>query len=174
MKRLTNEQIMDYLDGALSPAEMQKIEAHLEVNQEDAECIRDLQMAMGAVQEWHTSEPLRVSDNFWPSVRDQLGPAPKRPALSQLGKSLTGLFGTAPTARWSMGAAFAAIVIALGALLFSPQHATTPVMALTPADQTFIQQSVQRHEAYIASQPVAGDVASAETGADDTDEDTIR
>ena len=80
MNRLSNDQIMDYLDSALSPSEMARVEKHLKTNAEDAELVSELRFAMGAAKEWHQSEPLQVSENFWPKLRDNLGPAPRRSA----------------------------------------------------------------------------------------------
>lgn len=173
MNRLSNEQIMDYLDNALSPAEVARVEQHLKTNAEDAELVSELRFAMTAAKDWHESEPLQVSENFWPKLRDNLGPAPRRSAWSQLKNQMAGLFGPSRSARLSFGAAFAVIMVLLGALLFSPKNATTPVMALTPADKMFIQQSVAKHEAYVQNQPAPGDAQSIETGADDDNEPAI-
>jgi anti-sigma factor RsiW len=173
MNRLSNEQIMDYLDSALSPSEMARVEQHLKTNAEDAELVSELRFAMGAAKEWHESEPLQVSENFWPKLRDNLGPAPKRSAWSQLKNQMAGLFGPSRTARLSFGAAFAVIMVLLGALLFSPQGSTPVANALSPADKAFIAQSVAKHEAYVQNQPAPGDAQSIETGADDDNEPEI-
>lgn len=175
MNRLSNEQIMDYLDNALSPNEMAQVEQHLKINAEDAELVSELRFAMGAAKEWHESEPLQVSENFWPKLRDNLGPAPKRSAWSQLKNQVAGLFGPTRAARLSFGAAFAVMAILLGALLFSPQNATQTAVAtpITAADRAFIEQSMAKHEAYLQNQPAPGDVTSIETGADDDNEPEI-
>lgn len=174
MTQLPYEQIMDYLDGTLSPTEMAKIEEYLKNNPEEAQMVNDIRFAMGATQDVRENETWQVSDNFWPKLRDNLGPAPKRGMLSNLRKSLSSMFGTSPAARFSVGAAVAAIVIAMGAFLFAPQNATTPAMAeMTQADKMFIQQAVQKHEAYVQSQPAPGDVSSIETGAEDDNEPEI-
>ena len=57
MKRLSNNDVMDYLDGALSPQRQTEIEAHLQSNAEDAELVNDLKMAQMALVEWDKSEP---------------------------------------------------------------------------------------------------------------------
>ena len=173
MNRLSNEQIMDYLDGTLSQNEMARVEQHLKSNVEDAEMVADLKLAMKAAQDWHQSEPLQVSENFWPKLRDNLGPVPKRSVWSSFRKSLSATFGASPAARFSVGAGVAAIILAMSAFLFAPQNATQPAMAISPADQMFIQQSVKKHEAYVQSQPVPGDASSLETGADDDNEPEI-
>jgi anti-sigma factor RsiW len=176
MTQLPFEQIMDYLDGTLSSAETARIEEHLKNNAEDAQMVNDIRFAMGTTQDLRESETWQVSENFWPKLRDNLGPAPKRSLLSNLRKSMSSMFGTSPAARFSVGAATVAIVIAMGAFLFAPQNATSPVVAgpkMTQADQMFIQQAVQKHEAYVQSQPAPGDVSSIETGAEDDNEPEI-
>ena len=176
MKRLSNEQIMDYLDGTLSVAERERVEAHLGDSAEDAETVRELQFALGAARDWHESDELRVSENFWPHLRDNLGPCPKRSWWSGLVGGARGGLATKPAARWSFGAAMAAIVLALGAMFFAPQNAQTPALAggLSAADKAFVTQSVQKHEAYVASQNVPGDASARDNTADeDNTEDAI-
>jgi len=174
MTRLTNEQIMDYLDNACTPEERTRIESHLKTNQEDAELVNELRFAMTAAKDWHESEPVRVSENFWPKLRDNLGPVPSRGILSSFQKSVRQMFGTAPASRLSFGVAMAAVVIAMGAFLFAPQNAQNQAVANQPTaqDLAFVQQSVQQHEAFVATSPVAGDVSTLETGADDVEEDS--
>ncbi len=176
MKRLSNEQIMDYLDGTLSAAERAQIESHLAGNAEDAATVRELQFAMNAVQQWHADDELRVSEQFWPQLRDNLGPCPKRSWWSNLLKGAAPQ--AAPRAKWGLGAAFAAIALALamGAMMLAPQNAVTPVVAtgITSADEAFIQQSAAKHEAYVTSQAAPGDTSARETGADEDNlEDAI-
>ena len=174
-QRLTNEQIVDYLDGALSSDETARIDAHLKTNAEDAEIVADLKMALGHAKAWHESEEVQVSENFWPQLRDNLGPAPKRGLLSNLQKSLGQVFGTSRAARFSVGVALATIVLAMGAFMFAPQNATQQVVAdkISAGDQAFIRQSMEKHEAFVQSAPVAGDVSSLETGAEDDNEPEI-
>ena len=174
MKRLSNEQIMDYLDGTLSAAERTQIESHLASHAEDAATVSELQFAMNAVQEFHANDEMRVSENFWPNLRDNLGPCPKRSWWSSLLKGAAPQ--AAPRAKWGLGAAFAAIALALamGAMMMAPQNATTPAVAITRADEAFIQQSVQKHEAYVTSQAAPGDSSARDNGADeDNTEDAI-
>ena len=173
MTRLTNEQIMDFIDDACTPEERTRIESHLKQNQEDADLVHELRFAMSAAKDWHDSEPVQVSENFWPKLRDNLGPAPQRGILSSFQKSLRQVFGTSPATRLSFGVAMAAIVIAMGAFLFAPQNAQTPAMAGQPIaqDMAFVDQSVKQHQAFVVSSPVAGDVSATETGADEDEED---
>lgn len=176
MTRLSNEQIMDFLDGALSPEEMASIESHLDTNADDRALVEELRFATQSLHDFNAmeygTEPLRVSDNFWPELRGKLGPAPKRGFFRQLAKSFNGVGAAKPAVRYSFGAAFAALVLALGALMFAPKNAQTPVVAdITKADQAFIQQSLKQHETYVQTAPVAGDVSAVENGSDEGDDD---
>ena len=176
MKRLSNEQIMDYLDGTLSAAERTRVEAHLDANAEDAATVRELQFAMNAAHAWHAGDEMRVSEKFWPALRDNLGPAPQRSLWSRLVGPARGGLVSKPAARWSFGAALAAIVIALGAMFFAGPNARQTAIAtdISAADRAFIQQSVRKHEAYVPSQNAPGDTAARETGADEENtEDAI-
>ena len=177
MKRLTNDQIMDYLDGVLAPDEVLRLEAHLQQNAEDAELVRELRFASVATQDLRASEEFRVSENFWPKLRDQLGPAPKRSPWRRFSLGLTRAFGpvtgNSRGGRLSVGAALAAIVLALGISFFGPKNTVRQSVADTPspADLAFIQSSADRHEAYVAAEPVVpGDASVRETGADDEED----
>ena len=57
--------------------------------------------------------------------------------------------------------------------MFAPKNAQSPVVAgeMTTADKMFVQQSLKQHETYVQSAPVAGDVAAAENGTDEGDDD---
>lgn len=177
MKRLSNEQIMDYLDGTLGASERAHIESHLASHAEDAATVRELQFAMSAAQSWHAEDEMRVSENFWPNLRDNLGPCPKRSWWSNLLKGAAPA-PVAPKAKWGLGAAFAAVAlaIAMGAMMLAPQSATTPAVAtkITTADEAFIKQSAQKHEAYVTSQAAPGDTNARDNGADEENlEDAI-
>lgn len=177
MTRLSNEQIMDFLDGTLSPEEMARIESHLDSHTEDRELVEELRFATQSLHDFNVAEygaqPLRVSDNFWPELREKLGPAPKRGFFRSLIKSLNGAGAAKPAVRYSFGAAFAALILAMGMLMFAPKNAQQPLIAdqLTTADQTFIQQSLQQHENYVQTAPIAGDVAAVENTSDEGDDD---
>ena len=177
MTRLSNEQIMDFLDGTLSSEEAARIESHLKQSAEDRELVDELRFATQSLHEFNTAEygaePLRVSDNFWPELRGKLGPAPKRGFLRQLAKSFNGAGAAKPAVRYSFGAALAALTLALGMLMFAPKNATAPLVAdeMTQADKNFVQQSLKQHETYVQSAPVAGDVTAAENGSDEGDDD---
>lgn len=177
MTQLTNEQIIDFLDGTLSPEDAVKVDNHLKTHPEEAALVDELRFAQSFTSELR-EEPMRVSDNFWPQLRDQLGPAPKRSVWSNarmMFSGATGVKSSSRTTKMSLGAAFAVIAIAASALLFSPKD-STPVAVATPiseADKTFIQQSMEKHEAYVASEPIVGDVTSLETGSEAEEDDEI-
>ena len=116
---------------------------------------------------------MRVSDNFWPELRGKLGPAPKAGFFRQLSKSFNGVGASKPATRYSFGAAFAALILALGVLMFSPKNAQNIAVAekMTQADKNFVELSLKQHETYVQSAPVAGDVAAAENGTDEGDDD---
>ena len=177
MTRLSNEQIMDFLDATLSPEEMARIESHLDSNTEDRELVEELRFATQSLHDFNVAEygaePMRVGENFWPELREKLGPAPKRGFFRQLVKSFNGAGAAKPAVRFSFGAAFAALVIALGALMFAPKNATAPVQAdvMTQADLNFVQQSLKQHESYVKAPPVVGDVAASEQSSEEGDDD---
>lgn len=176
MTRLSNEQIMDFLDGVLSPEEMARVESHLEHTPEDRELVDELRFATQSLHDFNVAEygaePVRVSDNFWPELREKLGPAPKRGFFRQLATSFNGAGASKPAVRYSFGAAFAALVLALGALMFAPKNSTAPAMAeMTQADKMFVQQSLKQHETYVQSAPVAGDKAAMDISNDEGDDD---
>lgn len=176
MTRLSNEQIMDYLDGTLSPQEIARIESHLQANAEDQELVDELRFATQSLHDFNAleygAEPMRASDNFWPELRGKLGPAPKRGFFRQLATSFNGTGARKPAVRYSFGAAFAALVLALGALFLAPKSATHMAQAeITQADKNFIQQSLKQHESYVQSAPVAGDVSAMDTSTDEGDDD---
>ncbi|BCM89887.1 hypothetical protein IAD21_01737 [Abditibacteriota bacterium] len=174
MTRLSNEQIMDFLDGTLSPEEMARIESHLDSNADDRELVEELRFATQSLREFNVaeygSEPMRVGDSFWPELREKLGPAPKRGFFRQFIKSLNGVGAAKPTVRYSFGAAFAALILAMGMLMFAPKNSQQPAMALSDADKTFIQQSLKQHESYVQTAPIAGDVDAVETSSDEGDD----
>ncbi len=176
MTRLSNEQIMDFLDGTLSPKERAHIESHLDSNTEDRELVEELRFATQSLHEFNVAEygaePMRMGENFWPELREKLGPAPKRGFFRSLIKSLNGAGATKPAVRYSFGAAFAALILAMGMLMFAPKNAQQPTVAgpLTSADKTFIQQSLKQHESYVQTAPIAGDVDAVESSSDEGDD----
>ena len=83
MKQLSNEELMDYMDGALGEARQAEVEAHLASCPADAQLLSDLRMAQVALVEWDAHElqmeaarPNR--GDFWVKVREQLPLEEKR------------------------------------------------------------------------------------------------
>ncbi|MBV9866816.1 MAG: zf-HC2 domain-containing protein [Abitibacteriaceae bacterium] len=183
MVKINNNDLVDYVDGTLDAARLAAVEAHLRTNAEDAELVSTMKMAQEALGEWDEVEPVKVSDDFWIKVREQLPEQPQRSwfrgALAQLG---AWAWPAQSPLRLSMRVAAIAAIIALGAIFFAPQQdihrGETNQPRLTQDEKTFIQQSLDRHSAYVSSQPlsgpsliVPGDVRSAEHGADDAGHD---
>lgn len=173
MMKLTEEMMVDYVDGTLSPVEQSKVETYLAAHPEEAELVEMIRFAMAETKNWNEAEPLRASENFWPSLREKLGPPPQRSAWRKLVNQVNGLFSTSPAGRVSVGVAVDAVIVFMGMSMFGPQTSTQTAQAsLNAADKAFIHLSKERHEAYMRSAPlVPGDARSFDGGADDTHED---
>jgi len=176
MTRLSNEQIMDFLDGVLSPEEMARVESHLKNSPEDRALVDEIRFATQSLRDFDTleygQEPLRVSENFWPHLRDNLGPAPKRGFFRGLWKSFNSAGASKPVARYSVGLAMAGLVVAMAAFMFAPRNSTPSIQAaMTQSDRQFVQQSLKQHETYVQSAPVAGDVSALDSSNDEGDDD---
>ena len=141
MKRLSNNDIMDYLDGAFSPQRQSEIEAHLQSNEEDAELVNDLKMAQMALVEWDKSEPVRASDDFWIKVREQLPAQPQRSPirgwLSQLGAALWPSYSPV---KMTLRVAAVAALLALLSMFLTPDQSKHVGVADTPATQQLTKQ----------------------------------
>jgi anti-sigma factor RsiW len=169
--------MLDYADGKLEEPRLAAVKAHLQSHAEDAQLLADMKLAGAALRDWDAQLPARASENFWPQLREQLPPQPGRSLLRQMGFKGLAL----PSLRLSLGAAIAAAVIAMIVFMSAPQQSVNPTSAsdLTPADQAFVTQSLQRHEAYAAGQPMNGTLSipvtpgntqSIETGEDASEE----
>jgi anti-sigma factor RsiW len=175
MKTLNNDLLMDYIDGTLSAERRAEVEAHLATNAEDAALAADMKAAVSALQEWDQAEPVKVSDDFWIKVRNQLPEKPVRNPLRSFGTQLRELlWPTQSPLRLSTRVAAIAVVIALGTAMFAPRDATRPVVAgtLSDADKSFIQQSLNRHSAYVTTQPLAGAMNLSVNGDGDGEDET--
>lgn len=156
--KITNDFLMDYVDGTLDDSTRAAVEAHLSGNLEDAELVASMKMALGALHEWDAAEPVAVREDFWPRLREKLPANPQRNPLRALAaRAQAWLWPSHSPLRLSTRVAAIAVVIAMAAALFSPKQATRQVQAdsLSSADKMFIQQSLKRHSAYVSSQPVA-------------------
>jgi anti-sigma factor RsiW len=184
MKPLKETEIIDYLDGTLSPTRMAEVEAHLRENAEDAELVASLKMAKSELLEWDAAEPVQVSADFWPKLRDKLpAQAPRRAWWKQLGAALWPAHS--PMAAAVRVAAIAAF-LAIAAALFTPEQsrqqatASRDTKALTTEDRAFIERSIKKHNNYSSSQPLGstnvnkrGDVGSAESGDEESTEENL-
>jgi len=176
MTRLSNEQIMDFLDGVLSPDEIARVESHLEHSPDDRALVDEMRFATQSLRDFDSleygNEPLRASENFWPQLREKLGPPPKRGFFRGLWKSFNSAGASKPAVRYSFGAAFAALVLALGFFMAAPRNSTQSANAeMTQSDKQFIAQSLKQHETYVQSAPIAGDVSALDTSNDEGDND---
>lgn len=194
MKRLNNTEIIDYIDGTLSPERHAAVEAHLRENEEDAQIVADLKMATVELREWDASEPIRVGEDFWPKLRDKL---PERPTRSpwrawtmQLGELMR---PSRSPMRLAIGAAAIAAFLAIAASLFTPEQiqpiSQAKTTTLTTEERAVIQRAVELDGNYSASQPVGaapsvtvngknatdkrGDVGSVESGDEETDSERV-
>lgn len=173
MMKVSTEDLMDYMDGTLDGARLAAVEEHLRTHAEDAEMIASMKMAQEALGSWDEEEPVEVSPDFWVKVREQLPEQPQRSwfrgSLKQVG---AWLWPTHSPARLSLRVGVAAAVLALGAYFFAPEQTRQTAEALPPEATAFIEQSLDRHSAYLSTQPLngsvtAGDARSAEHGDDD-------
>ena len=164
MKRLSNNDVMDYLDGALSSQRQTEIEAHLQSNAEDAELVNDLKMAQMALMEWDKSEPVRASDDFWIKVREQLPAQPQRSPirgwLSQLGAALWP--SHSPVKMGLRVAAVAAILALLSMFMTPDQTRQTSVAGESAPTQQLTEK--QRNE-ILNREPVKRPVTTVRPGA---------
>lgn len=184
MMKINDNDLMDYVDGTLDVARLAAVEAHLRMNAEAAELVSSMKFAQGALQDWDESEPVTVSPDFWVKVREQLPAQPERSwSKGVLAQMRAWLVPAQSPFGLSVRVAAVAAVIAMMAVALAPHQDTHQIQAdpgftstqrLTPDEQSFIQQSLDRHSAYVSSQPLSGpalvapgDVSSAEHG-DDT------
>jgi anti-sigma factor RsiW len=175
MKKLSNEDLMDYVDGTLDAARLALVEEYLKASPEEAQLVADMKLALSALHEWDAAEPVRVSDNFWPELRDRLPEKPQRSwwrgTSAQIG---AWLWPAHSPLRVSARVAVVAMVMAVAAWFFAPPSAQRPIEAeapLTTADMEFIQQSLGRHKAYDMMQPLNGSLPLAVGDGRDSDGD---
>ena len=175
MWKISNDDLMGYADGTLDAGALVRVENHLRTHPDDAAMVADMKAAMAALHDWNDAEPVRVSPDFWPKVRSGLDSAPKRGwwrgAASQAAAWLWPRHS-----RLGISVRIAAIagILALAGSWFAPHQQIDRV----DADQQFITQSLDRHAAYVSSQPLSsaapvgdapplGDAKSAQHSDDD-------
>ena len=156
MKKVTQDELMDWVDGTLSDSRRAQVDAHLAHHAEDAQLVADMQEALGMLHEWNAAETVSVSDNFWPQLRDQL---PSKPGSGWHGQVSRVGSWLMPRREWKVRAGVAAFAVcaAFAILFFAPKNATHTVQAqthaLSPDEQQFIRQSLVQHRTYAAVQP---------------------
>ena len=141
MKRLSDTEMMDYLDGALSPEKAAAVEAHLASSAEDAQLLADLRMAQATLHEMAEAEPIRASDDFWLKVREQLPERATQPATERSAAPTKGLMAQIGAWLWpsqspmGMSLRVGAVVAAILAMLmtmFGPGQIRQPTIATAP------------------------------------------
>lgn len=161
--KLSNNDIIDYLDGALDTKRQSLVEEHLRAHAEDANLVSELKEARALLQEWDQAEPVAVAEDFWPRLRDKLpSEGPRRSVWHRVG---AWMWPSHSRAGLSVRVAVVAAFMALAALFMAPRHDVQQVTA-TQDDATFIRQSIERHADYLAAPPVAkpkGDARSADS-----------
>ena len=155
--KITQDDMMNWVDGTLDVARRQEVEEYLAQHREDAELLADMKEALSSLHEWNAAEPVAVSDNFWPRLREQL---PERAG----GQGVRG--GASRLAQWlwpqktawriSGVAAAIALLVVVAASFFTPKDATQRVEAasLSASEKQFIQQSLVQHRTYAAVEPL--------------------
>lgn len=132
MKRLSDLEMMDYLDGTLAPERLAAVETHLAQNAEDAQLLADLKMAQSTLHEM-AQEPIRARDDFWQKVSAEL-PKDRKPAKSLMAQIGSWLWPTQSTVGMSLRVAVLAAFLAMLATWFGPSQIRPTGMANDPAN----------------------------------------
>lgn len=173
--KISNEDLMNYVDGTLAQSQLPRVEEHLRTHPADAELVSEMKLAMQALHDWDAAEPVQVSENFWPRLRDKLPASPRRSLWRKVGELVW-----PSQSRLGISVRAAAVVIAailfMAASWFSPKQAVHTVSA--NADDVFIQQSLRKHSAYVQSQPLGaplppGDVKSVDRTDNEQDSERL-
>ena len=137
MKRLSDTEMMDYLDGTLAPEKAAAVEAHLASSAEDAQLLADLRMAQATLHEMAEAEPIRASDDFWLKVREQLpervaqsSAAPAKGLMAQIGAWLWP--SNSPMGMSLRVGAVVAAILAMLMTMFGPGQIRQPTVAIAP------------------------------------------
>jgi len=152
MKQLNANEMIDFLDGTLTPERMAQVEAHLQNNVEDAALIADLKMAHESLIDLEAAEPIRASDDFWIKVRNGLPErAPKRSFFSQA----RGWFAPSPM-RLSVGIAAIVAFLAIAFSAFGPNQSKNTTVAGPKADPITAEFKRSIADGKFRSQPLSG------------------
>jgi len=111
---------------------------------------------MSALKDWDESDPIRVSDDFWPKLRDKLPEQPERSWLRSLSAQASAwLMPNRSPLRLSIGAAMIAMFLAMAVFLSGPQQTVHQSQALTTEETAFVKKAVERHTNFVESQPLS-------------------
>lgn len=176
-KKLSEVEIMDYLDGTLDATRREEVAAYLHDHEDEAMEVADMKLAMSALKDFDESDPIRVSDDFWPKLRDKLPEQPKRSWVRSVTVQASAwLMPNRSPLRLSIGAAMVAMFLAMAVFLSGPQQTVHHSEALTTEEAAFVKKAVERHSNFVESQPLSsslplpvGDSRSADSDDEDGD-----
>lgn len=154
MMKLNETNILDYLDDRLGKSDCADMEEALEHSKGRSSDVDDARLGMQALHALASEEPVVVSENFWPRLREKLPEQPPRNAMAQVTSTLTGWVWPS-TSKWAISARVAAVVavLAMASLWFGPQRTVTPSSAISASEKAFISRSMQRHADYVNTPP---------------------
>jgi hypothetical protein len=137
---------------------------------------------MQALHALASEEPVSVSEDFWPRLREKLPQQTPRNAFSQVSSLLSGWLWPS-SSRWAISARVAVVVavLAMASLWLGPQRTITQSSAqLSPSEKAFVTRSMQRHADYVNTPPSVnslplpvGDAGSADHNSEPPDDGYI-
>lgn len=154
MMKLNESNILDYLDDRLCAKDCADMEDALERSQHKASDVEDARLAMQALHALASEEPVAVSSDFWPRLREKLPEQAPRNAAAQISSTLTAWLWPS-SSKWAVSARVAIVVVflAMASLWFGPQRTVTPSSAISASERAFINRSLQRHTDYVNTPP---------------------
>ncbi len=163
--KITQDDMLGWVDGTLSAARRAQMQEHLRGNDEDAQLLADMKDAMSALHDWNAHDTIAANDNFWPHLREKL---PERAGRGWNFSRLASRFFPARAWRLRAVVAVAMLFVALGALFLAPKNATQRLeaqeSALSVSEQQFIRRSLVQHCTYAAVQPLGSMQAAPADG----------
>ena len=182
MMKLNESNFLDYLDDRLCKKDCADMEEALERSQNKASDVDDARLGMQVLHALASEEPVAVSEDFWPRLREKLPEQTPRNAFSQVASVLSGVLWPS-NSKWAISARVAVVVavLAMVSLWFGPQRTVTPSSAaLSPSEKAFVARSVQRHEDFVNTPPTinslplpVGDAGSADHNSEPPDDGYI-
>lgn len=153
--KFKDSHILDYLDNQLCEQDCDNLESHLEQHQDTSDAVDDARLAMLALHDLAQEEPVKVSEDFWPRLREHLPELPSRNPLSQFASNLS-QWVWPTSSKWAISARVALLVtvLAMASLWLGPQRTVAPSSAaFSDSEKAFIARSMQRHEDYVNTPP---------------------